>query len=328
VQKYVLLLPPDHVTGSMLIGSSGAFVLICGIGLVMSCYMSGKISAATALVLTTFFFLPTTLNETKGTIVLLPICAIVVFFALPRMQRGSGLSIWKLGSVLAAMIFVFNSIYLLTVAQEFGVDEEGNFNRTLEGFVTQPREVLLKYLYTGDVGDVNPDALLDENESRIFGIESDVGIKESRTRRIDAVLLPFYLFDERPMKLVLGLGAANTLGYSTDFLAGRYSKVPEFIGVQLTISTMLLEIGLLGTAAFLLFLVLIGTDAWRLSRSTSEWNFLGAWWLGVVVIYFVAMFYKDFIGFNLVSYLFWLFSGLVVREALRSRGFAGHSAKI
>ncbi len=325
IQKYALGLPPDRVSGSLLVGSSGAFILISGVALVFSKYLAKVIAGLPALALCILFFFPTTLNETKGTIVLLPICVLVAFLALPKQNRLRRFSLLKLSLVFAFTVFVFNSVYLLTVAEEFGVDESGNYNRTLGGFVTNPREKLLTYLYAGDAGQVNANALLEGDRSRVFGVVEDVGITKSRTRRIDAVLLPFHLFEERPFQLALGLGSGNTMVFSSEFLTGEYSLIPEFIGVQLTFSTLMLETGLIGVMAFLAFLGLVGVDSFRLARSSSKRNYLGSWWLGVTVIYFLSMFYKDFIAFNAISYLFWLFSGLIAREAYlaRNRGRGG-----
>ena len=315
IQKYALDLPPDRVSGSLMVGSSGAFILISGVTLVFAKYLTKRISGSLALLLSVIFFFPTTLNETKGTLVLLPFCLLFAFLALPKKNKLRQFSIFKLGIVLALIVYVFNSVYLLTVAEEFGVDESGNYNRTISSFITNPRQKLLTYLYAGDSNLVNADALFEGDRDLVFGVVEDIGITKSRTRRFDAVLLPFHLFKDRPFQLALGLGSANTMDFSSEFLTGEYALISEYIGVELTFSTLMLETGLLGLVVFLAFLGVIGVDSLRLARSSSNRNYLGSWWLGVTVIYFLSMFYKDFIAFNAISYLYWLFSGLIAREA-------------
>ena len=124
---------------------------------------------------------------------------------------------------------------------------------------------------------------------------------------------------DNPVRLAVGLGAGNTSDFSIGSANGKYVHIWDHIGVRVSATTISLELGYAGLVAFLVFAFLILQDGVRLSR-THRWDAaLGGWWAGVVLIFIIALIYKDLIKFNTIGFLFWYFSGLIVARAYLAR---------
>ena len=64
---------------------------------------------------------------------------------------------------------------------------------------------------------------------------------------------------------------------------------------------------------------MIFRDAQKLSFGPNLANTLATGWLGVVVIVFIALFYKAMLPVNALMYLFWYFSGHVAAKSLMQK---------
>jgi len=76
----------DYTSGTLLASSILSIFLICAICVVTAYFMRGRLKAWQFVMLVLLLFLPTTINETKGTLFLLPIGLSVVF--LVGMRKG------------------------------------------------------------------------------------------------------------------------------------------------------------------------------------------------------------------------------------------------
>lgn len=313
LQKWFLHYPPDHITGTAMISSTLSFLLISGIGLVLALYMKEQLSLGIALTLGLIFFFPTTINETKGTLVMLPICMATVFLLSRKNAKRKISWVVAFGSI-ATLMSIFFLMYSLTLpTRQVGNDssEPGG----LVAFIADPANGFWNYLFSGDASLVDAEAILRENPSKVLGTKSDPGIVDGRMRRLDSTILPYYILRERPTRLAIGLGAANTSEFSIGSANGRYGHIWSYISVPVSATIISLELGYLGLATFLLFVLLVFQDSIRLSRTSGWDSAIGCWWAGIALMFLFAMIYKDFITFNTTGFLFWYFSGLVAARS-------------
>jgi len=148
LQKWILDYPPDHVTGTAMIGSTLSFLLISGIGFVLALFLRGWLSLGLATLLGFLFFFPTTINETKGTLVMLPI-SMATTFLLARKNAARQVSSVAAFGLIAALVSVFFLMYSLTLPDRFSQrdsDERGG----LVEFFADPDKGIIRYIFSGD----------------------------------------------------------------------------------------------------------------------------------------------------------------------------------
>ena len=322
VQKFVLGYPPDQVSGTVLVGSTLSFLLISGVCIALAAYLRNLLTLKWFLVLALALFYPTTVNETKATLILLPIGCIAVVLAGAGSKSGSETLklLVKTGAFVSVLVVGFFVMYSLTLESEFGVDEDGKAGRNLVEFFTDPGRTL-NYLYTGEASLVDSEAILNRKDTKVFGQTVDPNIVESRTRRLDSVALPYFILRDRAVWLTLGLGAANTADFSVDFLNGQYTQIWDTVGSELTITTVLLETGFLGLLLFVIFLLMLMRDGMKVAKISESGiqGALGAGLTGIAAMFILTLFYKNFIAFNATGYLFWFISGLALSNLLRAQ---------
>jgi hypothetical protein len=264
-------------------------LLLCGIGGVVTMYLRGKLKLSHTLFLMLWLFVPTTLNETKATILLLPITLILPALAMPR---GLGAArklvpIIAMGAVAGLMyVFVYNALLQYREQGASIGDIAGN------------KTFIERYLYTGAA----------EHEVKYLG-------------RFDSIELAIDHIVDDPVKLVFGYGAGNVSTSSLEQFEGRFVSYYDRYGVGMTeLTTLLWETGLMGVAMYLLLHWFLFRDAWRLARSDDSLAAFGQAWLAVVTIMTFALIYKATFPMNEISYPFWYFGGIVMSRSLALAG--------
>ncbi len=317
VQKFVLDYPPDLVRGTANVGSVLSFLLIAGCGASLALYLSGRLSFTRFAVLLLLLYFPTTINETKSTLFYLPVCLVTTYLLIGKSAVNRHSPFVVFGST-GALLATFFLMYSLTLDAKWGAKDSDEGAGSLAAFFLDPEQGVLKYFFTGDAQYVDADVVLNRKKSVVFGQRFEPGIRESRIRRADSIALPFHLFKGDIVRGMIGLGAGNAGYVSVDAFNGRYFDVWSYINVDLSVTVYLLEVGILGFVVFLALIFVIFADSVRLARSGSKHSHIGAWWAGVCLMFLLSLFYKNFVAFNIASYLFWLFSGLVVSLSFKS----------
>jgi hypothetical protein len=243
--------------------------------------------------LAAWLFLPTTINETKATLLLLPFALAVPALLIPGKAHllRKLMPLFAVGVIgVTAFVFVYN--YLIQYREYAGPISEYFSGDTLR-----------YYLYTGAA---NQD-------------EAYIG-------RFDSIEIALEHTSRDPLKLAFGYGAGNVSESFLPEFAGRYWSYFLRFGVGETqVTTFLWEIGVVGLLAYLYLFALVGRDALTLARSKDPAAWLGQLWAVAVVIMTFALIYKAVFSMNDFGYLFWYFSGVVasravaVRQAARSR---------
>ncbi|HLW23741.1 MAG TPA: hypothetical protein VKT22_05190 [Steroidobacteraceae bacterium] len=241
------------------------------------------------------FFLvlaPTTINETKVTVFLLPLgllCTIMIGAEPGKRLRYTGMGV----AALVLFGFIFVPVYNLMEAHN-----PYKSQRDILNYFTNPDE-LARYL-SSDVSGV--------------GTKKDV-------RRGDAMMVPLRFISSDPARLAfgLGLGAVAPSSFGKAFEGPYFQLFKPFLITSLTF--FIIECGVLGVLSIGFLHALLFFDTVYLSRHDPSFDgALAAGWSGVVVLMTVAITYTIVHEFTSVSYLFWYFSGtLCARRVVLER---------
>jgi hypothetical protein len=275
----------DWTSGTLMISSIMSTYLIWCVCIAAGFFLRKRLTTGTFLVLTLLLLAPTTINETKGTVVLLPLGLMVVFLIGSQAgTRGKNLLVATGTLILFGAIFV--PIYDYFIADK----PQGH---TLGTFLDPDRteHYLLKGSEIGDTG---------------------------KARRGDGIIVPLKSLSRDPVKLVFGLGIGNAshsqLGES--FTGRYYDMYAPFLLHQF--AKFVLEIGLMGTFLVLVLFWLVFRDCIAVAqRSNDVKGILALGWTGVTAIMVIGIFYKEYAYFDSISFLFWFYAGVIAAERVR-----------
>jgi hypothetical protein len=284
----------DPVKGTLTTSSAMSMFMVAVIAGCVTFYLRGRLSLRALIVLCVCLFLPTTINETKATLLLLPFALLVPAMLMPGRARHL---LRKIAPVLGvgfaavtAFVLVYNSLI-----------QYREYAGPISEYFTS--ETVWYYLYTGAA---NTD-------------QAYIG-------RFDSIEIALEHTSQNPLKLAFGYGAGNVSESFLPEFAGRYWPYFTRFDVGATqITTFLWEIGLVGLAVYLYLFALVARDAVTLARSNDAAAPLGQIWTVAVLVMTFALVYKSVFSMNDFGYLFWYFSGVVasraaaVRHAARKR---------
>jgi hypothetical protein len=294
----------DDVTGTT--GESGTltFFLIAIITMLVALLLGKRISAARALCLSGLFFVPTIINETKVTPILLLVGISSVIYSQRSQIKVSQLVPFAGAAVLMGAIF----------AGAYGVlygERSGGYSEVM----TQDSVPILGAGgLTGSRIDVG--AFKTKQRKDIVGLPPSVfeqGQHGKWVGRFDSIKMPFQAwFPNDMIHLALGLGIGNvtsTFGGGTEYL---FIKL-QLGGTFTTLTQLIWECGIIGAALFVSFIVLVLRDALSVS-SASRWHDFAAGWVGVCVIVLVACIYASLFLVPTILAPFMFYSGLLVSK--------------
>jgi hypothetical protein len=278
----------DPVTGTLLISSVMSIFLIAATCIAAALMLRGRLSKTAFLALFLLFAVPTTINETKSTVLLLPLGLLTTLLIGSPRGRRLRFSISAL-----ALLALFAALYV--PVYDYFASANNPYPYTVESFFSDRRAVV-RYVDQG----------------------TDLGSRRE-AGRWDALVVPLQTFASDPVHLMFGVGVGNGsasslgIGYTGEYngLFGRYT-------IETSAAAFIVEIGVLGLALVLWLYWLILRDS--LSVATHDRTIVGAvalGWLGVTLVMAVATFYKSLHYFESLSYLFWYFSGLVAAQSVR-----------
>jgi O-antigen ligase len=238
--------------------------------------------------------LPTTINETKVTLIILPLGLLVTFWcaADPRVR---GRQVLLAASLFAAFLAIFVPAYnAANEGREYGV--------TIGEFFFDSSHAE-KYMATG----------------KGIGAQGQVG-------RIDALTVPMHELSKDPVSLFFGYGIGNASdsALGQQFKGHYYELFAPF--VLTGFSRIVLEMGLIGLFLTLLMHYLIYRDCVVVARhGEGPIRAFAAGWAGVTVMMAVTIPYVDNLKMASMTYLFWYFSGLVAAKRMELSHTATHT---
>jgi len=270
----------DVVRGMATTSSALSMLMMCGITAIVSLYLRGKLRLPTTIAIIGLLVLPTTLNETKATLFLLPMALIAPVLFMPKGSRARRRLVPIVGLGAVAMV-AFIAVY----------------------------DYLIQYSSAGE-----PISQFFTDESAIRYLAADEGA--NYIGRFDSIELALQGIGGDPLTAAFGLGAGNV---STSFLPqfdGEYAAYYERYEVGMTqITNLLWQVGFVGLAVYLSFYYFVLRDAWDLARYGGQDALLGQIWVGVTTIMIFALIYKSVFAMNEIGYPFWFYSGLVAARA-------------
>lgn len=276
----------DTTQGTLLNSGVLSIFLVGVASVVLGLAMRGVIKVRTAIVLFVVCVIPTTLNETKATLFLLPVTVGVTF--LIGAKPGARL---RATVIAAASVTVFLAIFVpvydsLISTRAYGTKLSDFF--TAEGRASG-------YLYSGaDIGDT------------------------AHAKRGDSIVVPLRYLAQDPVLMAFGVGVGNASRsqFGRSFWGEHYETLGPFATIGF--AAVLTELGLLG----LLIMVLLHWNIFGDARSVASRRYgvmpaLAMGWCGIVALSAVSYFYKNLIAFDSMTTLFWYFSGLIAAERMR-----------
>jgi hypothetical protein len=278
----------DPVSGTLIISSIMSLFLIGATCIAVALTLQGRLRVKSFLVLFVLLIIPTTINETKSTVLLLPLGLLTSL--LVGSPRGKRL---RVGLSACALLALFGALYI-PIYDHFAA-ANNPYPYTIENFFSDPHAV-----------------------GRYVDQGTDLGSRKE-AGRWDSLVVPLQAFASDPVHLLVGVGVGNGsasafgIGYTGQYygLFGRYT-------IETSGAAFIVEIGVLGLALVLILYSLVLRDAYAVA--TGEQTLVGALalgWLGVTVVIAVATFYKSLHFFESLSYLYWYFAGLVAAERVR-----------
>jgi hypothetical protein len=311
-QKFGMQYHADVVAGTLGIGSTLSIYVVCAITILFSFYYRGYMSLRLFLLLSFIIFLPTTINESKITLVLLPVALLVVAALSP--SRGlSGRHLIAIVGVLACFALVYTFVY----NKLYDIGGEGG----LVSFFTEPERGVKHYLYSGKGAELDPEKVLKRKETGVVGEIPGDDARVDKIRRLDSIVLPLRVLSDDPVKLVLGLGIGNVGESFIERFSGDYTHLYNESSGKLStgrtqLNIWLWEIGIVGIALFLLFFFWIFLDASHLRVDNGFVGTFAVGWAVVVIIIVLTLPYRQIMVFNVLGFLFWYFSGYIAAKSV------------
>jgi len=277
----------DDVKGTVMDSGILSMLLICVVCVIMGYFMRGQLKKWPFIPLFFLTLFPTTINETKATVILLPVGLMATIIAAS--PPGKRLKVFFAGtSLLGLFAGLLFPIYALMKANSPYKDD-----KSLLDFFTNEKQL---GTYVNDKKDIG-----------LGGAKRMVG-------RGTAIKFPLQYLAKDPVHLAFGLGLGNASHSNLgEQFTGRYYDLFQYFVVS-SAAAFLLELGIVGTVLVFLLYWLIFTDSLAVSKLDKEGPVggLAAGWIGVVGVMGLATFYNVSHSYVSISYLYWYFAGLVV----------------
>jgi len=289
----------DVITGTLGANASGvlSLLLLSAIAVLFGFYVRHQIRFVPLLWLVIALMIPTTINETKVTLFLIPIIFILPYIVGSE-ERITGP---KLVGVIVAVIALttgFVTIYKQVQPPEIDITSSSDME---------------KYLYM--------EKRIDELHLEKLSKNTAIGVIRQNPEyigeglgRIDKIILPIRVLSEDPARLWTGLGIGNTSISFGGTFSGDYSRRIGIISNDMSLSFLIWETGIGGAFLFLWFLVMVFRDTYSIS---AERNFIGVFasgWVAVVGITIISLIYTNLLLWNVLIFMFAYFSGYLVAE--------------
>jgi hypothetical protein len=289
----------DYVFGTLLNSGVLSIFLCCVASMAMGLYLRGRLRLRTMILFLAMTLPATMINESKGTLVLIPIAILGPIFLAGRGSTTPTFKRVAFGTLLlACFVAVFVPVYDKYMSVRWG-------DMGLMDFVREGR--LTTYVYR----------------------DVEIGSEErkSGTPNIDAILLPFKAFGTDLPRLAFGLGMGNVSdsALGPGFAGEHFIRYGRYVGPN--ISVLLWETGILGVILVLWLHYRIFKEALVARRADGLSGALALGWCGVVLLMSVSLAYKQTMNSNALSYLFWFYSGAVSAMAMRVRRNRHHPGR-
>lgn len=289
----------EYFSGDRTIGTLGdsgvmSLFLICAASILAGLFIKKRIGILVFVPLFLIVLLPTMINETKGTLILLPIAMLVTFIV--GSKRGARVK----NSVVAVFLLAMFGALFVPVYDYF---MKPRWGYGLAEFVTR--------------------------QGRVEGyLDRGGGIGSAEAGRVDAARAIIGDLARDPSIAAFGVGSGNAsesaLGSQFE---GRFAdRYKPFM--QGAANRIVLELGVVGFALVCVLMCFIVLDAIYVARFGSGLvSGVALGWTGVTAAVAFGMFYSDFIPFGIMSFMYWYFAGVIAAERMRLHRAGAHAAR-
>ena len=276
----------DQIRGSLNTSGVLSLMMICAIAVLNGLYQKKILKLRQFIVFSLILFIPTTINETKVTLVYLPLAIVIPFvFASDHKIYNKIRKLVTLMAVGGVLLSIFVPVYDYFMKPKWGYG-------ILE-FIESGKAV--EYVYSGTPYNQN-----------------------TNWRRGDRLFVAADSVSKDLGSFFFGYGPGNVaVSYFNEFQDKEVD--PAANANDQAVTNIIWEEGFLGLLAYMIFLVFIFRDARFLRKQGS---FLGAFalgWCAVVILIGLNLFYKNMLITNIVNYFFWYLSGVVASQVYRLR---------
>ncbi len=276
----------DWTTGTLLDSGMLSIFLVAAACVVTALTIRQILTRRLGVPLFLLLLVPTMINETKATLVMLPIGVMVTLLCASR----PGARLKQVGLVLG-----LSAVFLALFVPTYNALNEKRKDSVGIGEFFLDNDKAKDYLLTNaDVGGVGW-----------------VG-------RGDAIIVPMRETLKDPVRAAFGLGMGNASqsALGKEF-SGRFNQLYERFLIT-GFARIMLELGFLGLSLLMCVYWFILQDSRVLARKgRGNKAALAAAWAGVTVVMTLALFYSKVEGSSALSCLFWYFSGLIAAERMR-----------
>jgi len=274
----------DEISGTLLITSPLSVFLISVWSVVFAMYLRKLITLPIFLLLTIALIFPTMINETKGSLVLLPIAlAIPLLLGLDR--RMVIPKLFLAGTAFVALAIGYS------VASDILLGDR--FDRSMIEFF------------------LNPDAL------KAYLMPAEQG--EKWLGRFDKFLIAWEDISQSGVKMLLGVGIGNLNDTQMEWFRGDYTDQARERLIGMGVNQFMWESGLLGLMLALAIPYMVFSDAYRLSRTDDFTGAIANGWGAVALITMISMLYIRTSDTQAISYTFWFLSGFLAQRYYDAR---------
>jgi hypothetical protein len=281
----------DAVQGTLMDSGILSIFLICATLVLTGALLKRRIGRFRYAALFLLLLFPTTINETKVTVIILPLGLFTTLIL--GADQGKRL---RYAGIALTLLVAFGAIFVPIYDK---MEEKDPYKIDIVDFFTN-EEQLDQYLAAKD------------SRSGIGGTMP--------ARRGEAIRVPIEYLAKDPVLLAFGLGLGNaspsTLGKNFE---GSYYLLFQSV-LTLSFSFFVLELGILGALLIAALFWMVFSDSLLVAhRDSSLTGALAAGWIGVVAVFVLATFYTTFQYFTSVTYLYWYFSGVICARAMSLR---------
>jgi hypothetical protein len=276
----------DWTSGTLMQSPTLTIVMVGGICISAAFYLRKQLPLKRFLLLAFLMLIPTTINETKVTVIILPLALLVTFWCAAEPNKR-GRQLFFAITLLLAFGAVFVPVYDAMM-------EGRQYGQTLGDFFLN-EENTNRYLSTG----------------KGVGAIGEVG-------RLDSIEVPLRELAKDPITLAFGygLGNATNSALGTAFSGAYFVLYKPFLITGF--ARILLELGVVGLFLTLIVHLLIFRDCLVVARhGTGIRKPLAAGWAGVTAVMAVTIPYVDNLVMTSLMFVFWYISGVIAAERMR-----------
>jgi hypothetical protein len=283
----------DSVQGILTDSGVLSIFLICVVLVLTGLLLRRRIGKPRYALLVALVLIPSAINETKGTLVLLPVGIMVTLIMGGEPGKRLRYASFALLGLIAFGAFFIPVYNMMEVHNPYKVEKD------ITNYFTNGKE-LGRYM-SSDVSGV--------------GTAKDV-------RRGDAIEVPLQFLSRDPAQLAFGLGIGNVSpsNFGKNFEGSYFQLFKKFLITSFTF--FLLEFGIFGVVMISLLFWLVFMDTLAVARvDDSLIGAIAVGWTGVVVLIALGMVYTILHEFTSINYLAWYFSGVICarRSSLANR---------